>query len=353
MTQAITTNGATIPNRLLAEARVAEQRASRDYSEAFRRYVLLREAPSRELLMPTPQSVPDAELRAQGVSDLALGGLWVPTAFEDRFIGRIEDLSPVLSLATVIRTPTGGDMAIPISDDASEASILAEGGQSPEADIGAGALSIPVFSIVSPTLRMSWQFLMDGGDQAMDFLVDRLAATIARRLNRALTDGSLATEPEGLVRGAGLGVTSVATGAPSSDELLDLQDALDESIRFEPSAQYMMRSATFSVCRKLKTGDGAFAAWQPDPRGESPGVLHGRRVVINKDMPALGAGQRAVVYGDFSKLLVRVTSEVMVKRLDQVYARSAQSGFVASARVGAKLLLTPSVAAFVALQQAA
>lgn len=335
------------------EARAAEQRASADYREAFSRY-LRGEHPSRELLHPpVPEGVPESEQRAQEVGSQAAGGFWVPSEFENRFVAVIQDTSPVMRYATILRTPTGASLTFPASDDTTEASIIAENGQITEADISAAALSIPVFTFASPVARASWQFLQDAGPAAADFLADRLGATIGRRFNRAATTGATAAEPTGILTGASVGVTAVGPATFTSDELLDLQDALDELIRFEPSAMYMLRSAVFSTARKLKGSDGHYAAWQPDPSGNSPGTLHGRRVVLNRECPTAAAGALSVTYGAFDRYVVRITSEVTVQRLDELYARTAASGFLATARLGGQLMQTASASAFVTLQQAA
>lgn len=100
------------------------------------------------------------------------------------------------------------------------------------------------------------------------------------------------------------------------------------------------------------TQTGGFALWQPSPDGSSPGTLLGRRVVIDRNAPVMAAGVRSVGYGDFSKYLVRISSEITVQRLTETYARSAQWGFIATARLGGQLLQTPTASAFVTLQQA-
>lgn len=89
-----------------------------------------------------------------------------------------------------------------------------------------------------------------------------------------------------------------ASVAPA-DKLIDLQHALKSTYR--PGAVWLMNDKTLGVVRQMKDGSGAYYLWQPDPTGSFGGKLLGHPVVVDDNMPDIGAGSLSIAFGNFKR----------------------------------------------------
>lgn len=65
----------------------------------------------------------------------------------------------------------------------------------------------------------------------------------------------------------------------------------------------------------------------------------GRAININQNMAAMAANAKSILYGDFSKYLIRDVMDVTLFRMtDSAYTLKGQVGFVAFCRSGGNLL---------------
>ena len=60
-------------------------------------------------------------------------------------------------------------------------------------------------------------------------------------------------------------------------------------------------------------------------------------------MPAIAAGTKALVFGDYSYYWVADRQSRTFKRLNELYARTDQVGFISTQRVDGKLILPEAV----------
>ena len=105
----------------------------------------------------------------------------------------------------------------------------------------------------------------------------------------------------------------------------------------------MFNDSTLLSMRKLKDGDGNYL-WQPaDARTGAPATILGYGFAINQAVDSLAAAKKAVLFGDFSKYVVRRVREFAVRRLDERYAEFDQVGFIGFARYDGELLDTAAV----------
>ena len=83
--------------------------------------------------------------------------------------------------------------------------------------------------------------------------------------------------------------------------------------------------------------------WKPSLDVAKPDTLLGRPVYTSTFMPTLAAGQKAVAFGDFSYYWVADRQNRTFKRLNELYARTDQVGFLTTQRVDGKLILPETV----------
>ena len=84
-----------------------------------------------------------------------------------------------------------------------------------------------------------------------------------------------------------------------ADRLISLQHAL--KAQYRPGAVFLTNDTTLGVMRQMKDGSGAYYLWQPDTTAGFGGRFLGSPVVVDDNMPALGAGSYSLAYGNFQR----------------------------------------------------
>ena len=94
--------------------------------------------------------------------------------------------------------------------------------------------------------------------------------------------------------------------------------------------------------RKLKDGNGRpifVPGYEQGNPGGAPDRLMGREIVINQHMPVMGANAKSILFGDFSKYLIRdVMDTTLFRMTDSAFTLKGLVGFVAFARSGANMI---------------
>ena len=107
-------------------------------------------------------------------------------------------------------------------------------------------------------------------------------------------------------------------------------------------ARLMLHDDALKMLRKIKDSQGRpifVPGYEMGNPGGAPDRLLGREIVINQNMPAPGASAKSVLFGQFSKYLIRDVMDVTLFRMtDSAYTLKGQVGFVAFCRSGANLL---------------
>ena len=92
----------------------------------------------------------------------------------------------------------------------------------------------------------------------------------------------------------------------------------------------------------LKDGNGNYI-WKPSLDVAKPDTILGRPVYTSSFMPTPTAGNKAICFGDYSYYWVADRSNRTFRRLNELYARTDQVGFLTTQRVDGKLILPESV----------
>ncbi|NCU19159.1 phage major capsid protein, partial [Candidatus Falkowbacteria bacterium] len=132
------------------------------------------------------------------------------------------------------------------------------------------------------------------------YITNEFARRVGAAEEEAIITGNGTHKPTGLLHatlGAETGVTAAAVAAITADELIDLQHSLKSGYRRK--AAYIMNDATIKLLRKLKDGNGQFL-WQPGLLYGQPDTLLNQKVLTSNFMPLPAAGNKAILYGDYS-----------------------------------------------------
>ena len=129
-------------------------------------------------------------------------------------------------------------------------------------------------------------------------------------------------------------VTCESATAITGDDLIDVQEQVID--QFQSGAIWIMNRTTRTAVRKLKNADGEYLL-NRDMNAKWGYTLLGKDVYTTDAMPAIGAGNRTVYYGDMKGLAVKVAEDVTVDVLREKYATQHAIGVVAWIELDAKV----------------
>ena len=133
-------------------------------------------------------------------------------------------------------------------------------------------------------------------------------------------------------------MTSASATAISVDDLLGLVHSVDRAYR--DAGAFMMHDSVLLAIRKLKDANNLPIFTQSYIVGE-PDRLFGYPVVINNSMAStVATTNKTVLFGDWSKFIIRDALDIQLVRSDERYMEYGQSAFVALARTDSKVTIS-------------
>ena len=115
--------------------------------------------------------------------------------------------------------------------------------------------------------------------------------------------------------------------------------AVDPSYRNSANAGFMMKDSTLAAVRKLGLGSANdFPIFVPAMNPGEKDMLYGKPIHINNDMEAIATAKKTILFGDWSKFVVRVAGGLQFLRLDERYADALVVGYIAYKRVDSNIL---------------
>ena len=298
-------------------------RASDEYKQAF--WTAMRGHGSRAALRNALQVDTDSE-----------GGFLVPDEYEHTLIKSLEDKNILRTLCTIIHTDSG-ERKIPVVASQGTGSWVEEEGDIPESDDSFGQITLSAHKVAT-MIKVSDELLRDSVFDIQSYIAGEFARRIGACEEQAFITGDGSHKPMGLLHdtlGAGVGVTT-AGNTFTADELIDLV----HSVRgvYRPSAVFLMNDTSIRALRKLKDGNGQYL-WQPGLREGEPDKLLNHRVYTSAYMPEIEAGKKPVLFGDFKSYWIADRQGRSFQRLNELYAKTGQVGFLSTERVDGRLVL--------------
>jgi len=270
------------------------------------------------------------EWRAQSTTATE-GGDTIPEGFVNNLERAMLDFGGIREVSQVLRTASGNDLPWPTVDDTGNAAvIIAENTADGEQDVVTGAVTFNAYKYTSRIVRVSAELLQDSAFDFAAVLGSLLGERIGRGTAAHFATGTGTGQPRGVSIG-GNTTTAAANNAVSGDDLIDLMHAVDVAYRRSSSTRFAMNDATLASVRKLKDGQGQYL-WQPSLQAGDPGQILGQPITVANDLADIGSTTRSVVFGDFSKYIVRDVAGMRMKRLVERYAEFDQEAFVVYSR---------------------
>ena len=305
-----------------------EGRASNAYKKAFWN-VMRKKTISTEVLNALQEGT-DSE-----------GGYLVPDEFERTLVEALEEENIFRGIAHIIQT-SSGDRKIPVVASKGTASWVDEEGQIPDSDDAFGQVSIGAYKLAT-LIKVSNELLHDSVFDLEAYITKEFARRIGNKEEDAFFNGDGTGKPVGIFNetgGAQLGVTASSASAITADELIDLFYSLASPYR--KKAIWTLNDATIKAIRKLKDGNGNYL-WQPALTANTPDLILGRPVKTSAYVPTIEAGAKVIAFGDFNYYWIADRQGRVFKKLNELYATTDQTGFVATQRVDGKLILPEAI----------
>jgi HK97 family phage major capsid protein len=95
------------------------------------------------------------------------------------------------------------------------------------------------------------------------------------------------------------GASGAFAASNPADKIIDLLHAL--KTQYRNGATLLMADTTLAEVRKLKDGSGNYYLFNPDPTGDFAGLVLGKPVAIDDNMPAIGANTYSIAYANFKR----------------------------------------------------
>ena len=156
----------------------------------------------------------------------------------------------------------------------------------------------------------------------------------------AFINGNGTGKPTGVLNTAEVGVTSAASNAITTDEIIDLYHSLRTPYR--KNAIFMSSDSTIKAIRKLKDSNGQYL-WQPGLQAGQPDTILNRPIHTSAYMPEIESGNKILLFGDLSYYWVADRQGRSFQRLNELFAKNGQVGFRVFQRLDGKLILPESV----------
>jgi len=269
------------------------------------------------------------------------GGYTVPDEFERRLIQALEENNIFRQMATVIKT-NSGTRKIPIANDTMEAQWIDEGEEIPETDTRFGQTTLSAYKL-GTMIKISNELLHDSAFDLASYIAARFGVAMGNAEERAFFTGDGDKKPLGILDetgGAELGVTAASQTAITFDEIFDLYYSLKSPYR--RNAQFVCNETILLQLMKLKDKNDNYL-WKPSLDIAKPDTLLGRPIRTSSFMPAIAKGERVLLFGDMKNYWVADRQNRTFRRLNELYARTDQVGFLTTQRVDGRLILPESV----------
>ena len=269
------------------------------------------------------------------------GGYTVPDEFERRLIQALEENNIFRQMATVIKT-NSGTRKIPIANDTMEAQWIDEGEEIPETDTRFGQTTLSAYKL-GTMIKISNELLHDSAFDLASYIAARFGVAMGNAEERAFFTGDGDKKPLGILDetgGAELGATSSSQTAVSFDDIFDLYYSLKSPYR--RNAQFICNETLLLQLMKIKDNNGNYI-WKPSLDIAKPDTILGRPIRTSTFMPTVAKGERVLLFGDMKNYWVADRQARTFRRLNELYARTDQVGFLTTQRVDGRLILPESV----------
>jgi HK97 family phage major capsid protein len=242
--------------------------------------------------------------------------------------------SGIAQAARFVNTDTGADLPWPLMDDSThKAHLLAElSAAAVNVDPALTNIVLGAFLYTSDCVLVPNQLMQDSAFSVESWLAQALGVRMGRGLNYDGTLGAGGAAPRGLITAILADTTELKAASATAiafGDIVNLYHAVDPAYRQGPKVGFMMHDDVLKVVEKIVDSNGRPIFRPANEAVGSIDTLYNRPIYINQDMDSTVAEDKeSIVFGDFSKFIVRRAMNPILVRLNELYALYFQTGFV-------------------------
>jgi HK97 family phage major capsid protein len=283
-----------------------------------------------EFLKHGEQRMDEYERKTLRLANETGAGYLAPDAYTDEVIMKLQEYSPVRSVARIMQTDATA-IQIPKQTGAVDANWTSEiATRTEDANLTFGFV------------KLSRQLIEDSRVNVDAFLSDEFGRKFANVEGLSFISGNTTGRPEGLLTNANIASSNSGDGSNlTPDGFMDLVYSLPAEYR--KNASFLMNRSTIQEARKLKNNQNDYI-WQPGLAAGQPERLLGYPVFEACDMPDVANAAYPVLFGDFKRgyfIVDRVSMDV--QRLVERYAEYGIIAYMARKRVGGQVVLAEAI----------
>jgi len=219
----------------------------------------------------------------------------------------------------------------------SEFVITAEEGAADEDEPTFSNPQAPIYTMTK-LVKASFQVLDDADEDLEATINEMFGRAWGLTENKYFCAGTGSSQPQGIVYGGTAGLTLDSQAYIHAAEIPELYYKLPSA--YLDGAGWVMRSATLGLIQGLVGDNFQFV---PTPQGTLQPTLWSKPVWLSDAMPAATNGLKALAFGNYYFYGWAERKVMSVQRLNELYARNGQIGFLATVRVGGVVLQAEAI----------
>ena len=272
--------------------------------------------------------------RAQTVTTTG-GGYLIPAGFQSEIDKALAAFGGMRQACRVLPTSTGNPLPWPtVNDTSNTGRLLAINTAVTPTDVAFGQVELNAYKYSSDAVLVPSELLQDSAVPIGELLGDLLSERLGRITNNHLTVGDGSAQPNGIVTAAtDSGVNVDISDGLSYANIVDIEHAVDPAYRGMPGTGWMFHDDFLAMVKKLVDGEGRALFRGADAVPGGVDRIMGYPITINQDVPTPTGTNKAVIFGDLKKYIVRIVRPMVLWRLEERYREVDQTGFFAFERL--------------------
>ena len=255
------------------------------------------------------RSIARGELRSYEFSREARAALTpssntVGQSFYDQVFQIATLVGPMLQTSEVFNTASGEALVLPTVTALSSAGSVAAGGTVAESNPTFSSITLNAYKY-GAIVNVANELVTDAGFNITGYIAQELGTSLGIQTNTVLTNTLVGAAGSVVTGGTGV------SGAATYENLIDLAYGIEAGARVLPNLGWMMSKTGIAAARKLKDGSGAYI-WTDSAVAGQPATLLGYQVFENPAVPAVGVGNKSVLFGYLPAFKARIAGGVQV-----------------------------------------
>lgn len=259
------------------------------------------------------------------------GNVLVPTGFDPILHNALKNYGQIVGAVGQLTTSSGGPIQVATANDTTKGmTVIGEATAVSENDPAFAGFTSNTDTLTSGVVKISNQLLQDAEFDLDSWIQNTFGTRYYRGLAQMIAQGNSSNIA---ALSATLGATTATAGVIVYEDLVNLYGSLDAA--YAQNASFVMTSTTRANLMGLISTTGQ-PILQTDPVSSQPfSSLFGRPIVISEYQQPIAAGDAPILFGDLKEAYVlRQAGGFAIKRLDQLFALTNETGYVLFARAG-------------------